>query len=288
MSCQLLERRETEVQRTFRTWAASREAQRRDSRIEVWRALIRGWRQVHGCYRMGHLRRRIRRRPRRNRFRRSSVPVFVLLHPVIFAVLVAGHAEVQRAVLQLAQRVGGWAGQSWQGTQGPLSFREIGKQLVRRGGQLLALAHLGQSLPEQESEANRVEGGGSACLRGRRVGFRRLLVLLLQPHAVVVEPVGDGPHREAQFGREELHDRSARVRIQRVGEFQGFLLLLGKQDAGFLGGRGVQEEGVQGVLLLLLRVAARVVGRGTVRIDGIAASFVGWNKEIFIYIYLYT
>lgn len=79
--------------------------------------------------------------------------------------------------------------------------------------------------------------------------------LLLQPHPVVVEPVGDGSGGEPELAGQELDGCHIWVRVQVEGKPERFLLLFAEEYSLLLGGRG-SGSGRIGVVEL-----RRVIGR---------------------------
>ena len=67
------------------------------------------------------------------------------------------------------------------------------------------------------------------------------MVLLLGPHAVVVEPVDDGLDAHTQLCGQTLNGGLVGVGVLVVRCPQGLFLLLRKEDAGSLGGGGRVE-----------------------------------------------
>jgi hypothetical protein len=140
---------------------------------------------------------------------------------------------------------------------------EVGRVGERHAAQPHALlGQLQQPLVEQQPELDGVEGALAARLVARRhVRGHPVGHLLLQPHAVVVEPVGDGAARQAQLGRQELDGGHVGVGVERERQPQRLLLLLREEHALLLGGAGARRVG----MVELGRVVRGGVGAVVVR-----------------------
>ena len=81
-------------------------------------------------------------------------------------------------------------------------------------------------------------------------------LLLLGPHAVVVKPVDDGLGSNAELGRQLLEGGLVGVGVFLEGVAQRVLLLVGEEDATFLGSRRRRQRTVA---QLVVRVGRRAL-----------------------------